>query len=155
MEGPPTRQLFVRFTGHRPRDLDEVEEIFGQIGPLKYCHLMAQHDLAFVHYWHTRDALEAKKLDGAIRRGILLNIEFNRPARLIKLDRPPHLSSDYVLTILCQRIPYYSWMDFSGDKRAVFVMLPSLTDAIDVVRKWQANEDVPEWKFEIEFAKVS
>ena len=98
--------------------------------------------------------MKNKKNYSALRHGFSLNIEFNRPSRLIKVDRPPQLASEHVIAMLCQRFKRYEWADFSSDKRSVYVLLQSLNDAIAAVKMWQAHNDIPGWKLEIEFARV-
>src|SRR4051812_33540618 len=93
-EPPPTRQLFVRLLARRARDTQEVEDVFSRYGALKFCQLGRKHDLAFVHYWSTRDAIDAKQaVDGALIFGLSLAVDFNRVYPLVKVDNyPPYLS---------------------------------------------------------------
>ena len=156
---PPTRQLFVRFPIRLPHEPREVEDIFAKYGQIKHLHLVPKREVAFVTYWKTQDAIEAKKyLDGASPHGIECRVEFNRPTRLLVLDNyPASKSREDIIAILrgeLSRFGAIQWIDPMHDKRVTYVMMSSENDAAKIVQDLQGQVSISDWKWEIEFHKV-
>lgn len=154
---PPTRQLFVRFPGHRPRDAREVGHIFERYGQVKRVHLVTSRT-AFVTFYQTKDAYEARRvLHNTTVHDIQIVIDFNRPTRLLVIDDyPTSFSRDEVVnTVRGELSPFgiIRWIDPIQEKRLVYVRLAVEADAIRIVQECQGRI-VSNWKWEIEFHKV-
>lgn len=159
---PPTRQLFVRFPGHRPRDAHEVGHIFERFGQVKRVHLVSSRT-AFVTFYQTKDAYAARReLHNSTVHDVRLVIEFNRPSRLLVIDDyPASFSRDEVANLVRAELSSFGtieWIDPVQHKQTclVYVRLADLMDATRIVQECQGRVvSNSNWKWEIEFHKVS
>lgn len=162
---PPTRQLFVRFPGHRPRDAREVGHIFERFGQVKRVHLVSSRT-AFVTFYQTKDAYAARReLHNSTVHDVRLVIEFNRPSRLLVIDDyPASFSRDEVVNLVRAELSSFGtieWIDpiervdpiQRKQMRFVYVRLTVEADATRIVQECQGRV-VSNWKWEIEFHKV-
>lgn len=157
---PPTRQLFVRFPSRLPHDAREVRDIFAKYGQVKWARLVgAKDESAIVTYYQTRDAYEARKaLNGTSVYGIRLSVDFLRPSRLLKIDHcPAPMTREDVTTLIKGELSRYcnpQWIDLVPEKRDVYVLMSSESDAVRVVQNLQGHVSSNDWRWEIEFHKV-
>ena len=157
---PPTRQLFVRFHGsRRPRSRRDVEELFSDFGRLKHAHHGQSGDVAFVTYWHLRDAREAvARLDGREYRGYELRVGHSRVTRLLAIgDVPRGLATPTTEALVREEVAAYgavAWTLLDANKNTVYVMMRNEADAARATRELQGLERGG-WRWEIEFYKVA
>lgn len=158
---PPTRQLFVRFPGRLPHDAREVRDIFSKYGQVKWATLVgSKGEAAIVTYWQTGDAYAAKKaLHNTSVIGIRLFVDFLRPSRLLMIDNyPSHMSREDINQLIRGEFARFStpqWVDPIPEKRCVYVFLSSESDAVRIVQELQGHVSSNDWRWEIEFHKVT